>query len=255
MLEIVHYEVHCNSVLFGHYFRPTPGHDNICIFHSWFNELNEGRFDISVVGLEDTFYRTTTLDNVSIHTPNKSDIIVCVDEDLEIKLSIYFRVVEAKNTFDNDERRPFAEQAFSISFTGDIVVVRNGDILSSLNLPYRFLKKLPIKHRRMIEVDLTNIGHLFLCTLLVEAINWNESALLVFTDSHALENLLRHCRFARGCSSCNSHDNRLLLTLIVISSKLSKIIDKTLLWGLAIVRDCCELIEQPIYSLNHQEIS
>ena len=98
----------------------------------------------------------------------------------------------------------------------------------------------------MIEVDLTNIGHLLLSTLLVEAIDWNESALLVFTDSHALENLLRHCRFARGCSSCNSHDNRLLLTLIIISisSKLRKItIDKAFLRGLAIVRDCCELIE------------
>lgn len=59
----------------------------------------------------------------------------------------------------------------------------------------------------MVEVDVANVCHLLLCALLVEAVDWDERALLVLTHSNALKNLFAHCCLARRCPARYPHEN------------------------------------------------
>ena len=71
----------------------------------------------------------------------------------------------------------------------------------------------------MIEVDFSDVGHLLGRALFIEAVQWNERALIVVPDSDAFKNLLGDSRFTRGSAACNSHENGLAqLGLSVLAS-------------------------------------
>ena len=59
----------------------------------------------------------------------------------------------------------------------------------------------------MVEVDIANVGHLLRCAFFIEAINWDQSALFVVTDTNAFKNLVSDSRFSRCCTSCDSNKN------------------------------------------------
>ena len=48
----------------------------------------------------------------------------------------------------------------------------------------------------MVEVYLANIGHLLGRALFVEAVNWDERALLELADANALKDFLCNCGLA-----------------------------------------------------------
>ena len=63
----------------------------------------------------------------------------------------------------------------------------------------------------MVKVDFADIGHLLWRAFLVETIDWDECAVLEVPDTHLCENLICHCRLARGCTTGDSNKDRLPL--------------------------------------------
>ena len=49
MLQVVHDEVNCDSILLSLDFGAASWHDNVRILHGWLHEFNEGGFDEPVV--------------------------------------------------------------------------------------------------------------------------------------------------------------------------------------------------------------
>ena len=102
----MHDEVNGDSILFSLHFWTAPRHNNVCILHRWFDKLYEGGFYESVVGLKDTFDSSSTLNDVSQHTPRQSNIVICVHENFQVKQVIDLLVVETENALKHDQGRP-----------------------------------------------------------------------------------------------------------------------------------------------------
>ena len=78
-------KVNCDSILFSLHLGSAPRHNDVSILHGRLDKLNEGWFYESVVGLKDSFDSSSTLNDVSQHTPCQTNIVICVHEDFQVK--------------------------------------------------------------------------------------------------------------------------------------------------------------------------
>ena len=81
MLQIVNDKTDSDIILFNRRFTSTSWDDDVSIFHGRSDEFSMGRLNEAMVGLEHTLDCSLSLDNVSLKTSCKSDIIICVNED------------------------------------------------------------------------------------------------------------------------------------------------------------------------------
>ena len=102
----MHDKVYGDSILFSLHLGSASRHNDVCILHGRLDKLNEGWFYESVVGLKDTFDSSSTLNDVSQHTPRQSNIVICVHENFQVKQVIDLLVVETENALKHDQGRP-----------------------------------------------------------------------------------------------------------------------------------------------------
>ena len=211
VLQVVHDEVHGDSVLLSLYFRAASRHNDVGILHSGLHELREGRLDIAMVRLEHALHCPATLHDVSLQAARQADVVIRMHENLQVEHLIDVFIIKPKNALEDDKRGPLAQEAWHVSLTGHIVVIRDGHVVPALQLFQGLFYQLPVEHGGMVKVDFTDIGHLFRRALLVETINRDEGAVLEVTDAHLCEYFICHRCLARGCAACNSNEDRLPL--------------------------------------------
>jgi len=69
----------------------------------------------------------------------------------------------------------------------------------------------------MVKVDRADVCHLFRRTLLVEAIQrYHRTFLPLIANSDALKNLFTNCGLSRSRATCNSHEDGLVVLMVVV---------------------------------------
>lgn len=106
MLQVVHDEVYCDSILLRHQLGASPGHDNIGVLHRRLHEFDKSWLDEAVVGLEDAFYSSSSLDDVALETARQPNVVVRVHEDFQVEHLIDLLVEQAEYAFEDDQWGP-----------------------------------------------------------------------------------------------------------------------------------------------------